>query len=58
MPEQRIASMMGLREPAAKGAMVSGISAADMALGQGLASLRVGTTITHAFQRPNDSCHA
>lgn len=32
MPKQSAASMTGLREPAAKGAMVSGIRAADIKL--------------------------
>ena len=32
IPEQRTASIIGLREPAANGAIVSGISATDMAL--------------------------
>jgi hypothetical protein len=55
--EHRIASIVGLREPPAKGAIVRGIRAADMSLQwcqsyRGTYSIHV---INHASQTSNDS---
>lgn len=48
---------MGLSVPAAKGAMVKGISAADMALRRLSARAVMCVKTMCASQRPNDSCH-
>lgn len=57
MPAHKRASVMGLRVPAAKGAMVRGIRAADMALYNSSAHIKLSLAATHAFQKPSDSCH-
>lgn len=52
-----MASIIGLYVPAAKGAMVIGISAADMILGEFVSTLKAAMVARLASQTPSGSCH-
>ena len=55
---QRIASVMGFNDPAAKGATVKGMRAADTSLQQNCQKLfKSNGDFIPAFQTPNDSSH-
>ena len=57
--KQNVASITGFREPAAKGAIVSGTNAADSSLGkQSLAIYIVHSIKKHTFQMSSGSFHA
>lgn len=56
MPAQSNASMTGFRLLAAKGAMVRGMSAADMALWVQSACWEIVLETLPTVRRPNDSC--
>ena len=52
-----MASMTGLRVPAAKGATVRGIKAADISLQNLLGEVHSREGVKRTAQKPNDSCH-
>lgn len=57
IPAHKRASVMGLRVPAAKGAIVNGIRAADIALCNPLVHPEYSLEVVHTFQKPSDNCH-